>query len=63
MDMEISVAEFCWSKYCTLEEDYENSVSVGNMRALRNVQHSKVGKALARASEGPGSRPSAAGAV
>lgn len=44
MDMEISVAKFRWSKYCTLEKDYENSVSVGNIRALRNMQHSEVGK-------------------
>lgn len=63
MDMEISVAKFRWSKYCTLEKDYENSVSVGNIRALRNMQPSEVGKALDRTWEGPGSRPSAAGAM
>lgn len=44
MGLEISVAEFCWSKYCTLKRDCENSMSVGNIGAPRKMQDCKVGK-------------------
>lgn len=63
MDLETSVAEFCWSKYRTLEKDYENAMSVGNIRALRNMQYGEVGKARGRALEGTGSRRRAAGTM